>query len=480
MRSKNCLAMWNVRKTFKKATVAAAVAAMLMLQPVETLAAVSYMPDVTAEMNSPDYWLALRGGDADAVLADAGTIRRINAANLANEKTNMNDLRNYSEITDVVSFNKSLLESSMTDLKKYQEKGYFDQFGNVLSDDLIYLIAQNTQNQMGLQTMAPLYGIVVKRSLLCAFPTDFTITDEQGDLNFDYNSLSAARVNEPLIIKSVSADGQWYYALSSNCYGWIKASDVAICSSRTEWLNAWDIPSERALVVTRARLMLSESNTNPEISNLVLTMGTVLEQAPAGSYGARVTNRSAVGNHVVYVPVRGVDGRYRKELALVSAKAGVHEGYLPLTTRNVITVAFNMLGETYGWGGMLSSNDCSGYMTDVYKCFGLELPRNTTWQAASDAFSFDVTDYPDDQKAAILNNMPIGSVLFFKGHEMMYLGMVNGKYYVVSSVSSIGSFDGTGTMRARSVIINTLDIQRANKTTWMSNIYKIQIPYWMF
>ncbi|ETP73504.1 cell wall-associated hydrolase, invasion-associated protein [Lachnospiraceae bacterium JC7] len=480
MKSKCCFAMSKAGKGLKTVATIAASVFMLAVQPMNAVASVQYMPDVTAEMNTPEFWLMLRGGEADTILADQGTIQRINAANLANEKTNMNDLRNYSEITDVMSFNARLLEESGKDLKSYQEKGYFDRYGNILSDELIQAIVLNTQNQTGVQSMAPMYGIAVKRSLLCAFPTDAIITDEQGDLNFDYNALSGVRVNEPLVIRTVSADGQWYYALSANCSGWVKVSDVAICSSKSEWLNAWDIPAERCLVVTRPRLMLAESNTNPELSNLVLTMGTVLEQAPAGSIGNRITNRSSVGNYVVYIPVRGADGRYIKETALVSAIAGVHEGYLPLTTRNIITVAFNMLGETYGWGGMLSSNDCSGYMTDVYRCFGLVLPRNTTWQAASDAFNFDVTDLPDEQKASILNNMPIGSILFLKGHEMMYLGMVNGKYYVVSASSSIGSFDGTGTMRTRSVIINTLDIQRANRATWMNSIYKMQIPYWMF
>lgn len=480
MKTKYCFDIPKAGRRMKAAAATVITSVMIALQPVTAAASVMYMPDVTAEMNTPEYWLMLRGGEVDTVLADQGTIQRINAANLANADTNMNDLRNYSETTDVVSLNGKLMESAVKDLKNYQQKGYFDRYGNVISDELIQMIAMNTQNQTGIQSMAPMYGIVVKRSLLCGFPTDAIITDEQGDLNFDYNALSGVRVNEPLVIKTVSGDGQWYYALSENCSGWVKASDVAICSSKAEWLNAWDIPSERCLVVTKPRIMLSESNTNPELSNLVLTLGTVLEQAPVGSYNTRITNRSSVGNHVVYIPVRGADGRYIKEQALISAKAGVHEGYMPLTTRNIITVAFSMLGETYGWGGMLSSNDCSGYMTDVYRCFGFVLPRNTTWQAASKAFSFDVTDQTDEQKAAILNNMPIGSILFFKGHEMMYLGMVNGKYYVVSALSSVGSFDGNGTMRARSVLINTLDIQRGNRTTWMSNIYKMQIPYWMF
>ena len=83
-------------------------------------------------------------------------------------------------------------------------------------------------------------------------------------------------------------------------------------------------------------------------------------------------------------------------------------------------------------------------------------------------------------KAAILNNMPIGSVLFFKGHEMLYLGTVNGKYYVVNSVSSLTYEGNPEVMRTRSVMINSLDTERANRSTWLSNIYKIQIPYMMF
>ncbi|SFG15040.1 SH3 domain-containing protein [Oribacterium sp. WCC10] len=469
----------GINRMFRGAAAAAVTVAILAVQPACTYAGVTYMPYVTAEMNTADYWLSLQGGNVDGVLADAAAIKRINADNCANAATNMNDLINYDKTIDTDNLNENLLKSSMEELKAYQSKGYYDQYGNNLTDELIESIAANTQSRMGTMSGAPMYGIVVKRTLQTAFPTTTIITDEQGDLNFDYNTLSAVRVNEPLIIKSVSADGLWYYTLSVNCYGWVKASDVAICASKVEWENAWNIPDNRVLVVTGNKIHLSESNTNPATSNLMLTMGTVLEMAPEGSYGARVTNRATIGNYVVYIPVRRSDGSYTKELALVSANADVNEGYLPLTTRNIITVAFNMLGETYGWGGMLSSNDCSGYVGDIYRCFGLVLPRNTTWQAASNAFGFDVTDCSDEQKAAILNNMPIGSVLFFKGHEMMYLGTVGGRYYVISAVSSIGYYAGPGVMRTRSVMINTLDTERANRTTWLRNIYKLQIPYMM-
>ncbi|SEA35641.1 SH3 domain (SH3b1 type) [Oribacterium sp. KHPX15] len=453
--------------------------AAMNVAAIKSYAGVTYMPDVTKEMNTPEFWLSFSPYDADTVQADRGRIEQININNLMNEKTNMNDLQHYNESIDGVEFNEKVLTKAREELKSYKDKGYYDQYGNKLSDILIESIAQNTQNRSASQLQAPMYAIVVKRTTLNAFPTDTIITDELGDVNFDYNVLSSVRVNEPLVIKSVSADGQWYYAESLNCYGWVNAYDVAICSSKAQWESAWVIPDDRVLVVTGSKVILAESNTNPESSNLLLTVGTVLEEAPAGSYGARVTNRSPIGNYVVYIPVRNGDGSYRKELALINGNAEVSEGYLPLTKRNILTVAFRMLGDAYGWGGMLSSNDCSGYVGDIYRCFGLKLPRNTTWQAASNSFSYDVSECTDEQKMELLNNMPIGSVLFFKGHEMMYLGTVNGKYYVVSSVSSIAYYAGPGVMRTRSVMINTLDIRRANGTTWLSNLYKLQVPYMM-
>jgi DNA-binding response OmpR family regulator len=49
------------------------------------------------------------------------------------------------------------------------------------------------------------------------------------------------------------------------------AEDIAVCSNRAEWLGAWDIAEDRKLVVTDNRIYLEESNTDPEVSGLMLT-----------------------------------------------------------------------------------------------------------------------------------------------------------------------------------------------------------------
>jgi len=71
----------------------------------------------------------------------------------------------------------------------------------------------------------------------------------------------------------------------------------------------------------------------------------------------------------------------------------------------------------------------------------------------------------------------MGALLNFPGHQMMYLGHVNGNYYVVSTVSSLMSPYSGNRQRTRDVQINTLNIKRANGRTWMQSLNKVYIPW---
>ncbi|MBQ7986622.1 MAG: S-layer homology domain-containing protein [Clostridia bacterium] len=75
--------------------------------------------------------------------------------------------------------------------------------------------------------------------------------------------------------------------------------------------------------------------------------------------------------------------------------------------------------------------------------------------------------------------LPAGSVLYFSGHEMMYLGSENGKYYVVSAVGTVMQPENPSVrQRIRSMVINTLEIKRANGNTWLDNLTVALVPYW--
>ena len=60
-------------------------------------------------------------------------------------------------------------------------------------------------------------------------------------------------------------------------------------------------------------------------------------------------------------------------MALLPETAEVSIGYLPLTQENIAMVALQTLGDTYGWGGMLDAEDCTGKIRTIYACFGLSV-----------------------------------------------------------------------------------------------------------
>jgi hypothetical protein len=58
----------------------------------------------------------------------------------------------------------------------------------------------------------------------------------------------------------------------------------------------------------------------------------------------------------------------------------------------------------------------------------------------------------------------------------MYLGKENGKYYVISTVSSIMSPETGKRLRTRDVMINTLDVKRANGQNWLQALNMAFMP----
>ena len=438
-------------------------------------AKVQTFPYVKDKMTESSYWTERRD-DADTVLATRAMIKKLNLALRSDSNTNMTDLKAISGTVDGKAMNEALLQAATADAEHFGTNKY-DAAGNSVTEDYYAGMIANTQgSDTGIHELK--YGVAVKRTTIRVFPTDLAILDDPGDNDFDNLYNSGLRVNEPFVIKSVSADGKYYYGCCDCCSGWVKAEDIAVCSDRSQWLDAWDHSNSEILVVYGSKVMTEDSNTAPETANRLLTMGTVLELAEDNDALELISNRSAYYNYAVFLPIRGADGSYGKKKALISRSEKVHEGYLELTEENIISVSFEMLGDAYGWGGMLNSEDCSGFVRGVYKCFGLNLARNTSWQSASPVKKYSLTGYSDEQKKEIIKNLPLGSTLFFPGHEMTYIGTVNDRIYVISSTSSIMDPKKDGEkLRARGVIINTLDVKRANGKTWLESLSAATIPF---
>ena len=434
---------------------------------------VHYLPDVNSEMSSFSYWT-----DESDILMTYEEAVKLNKETISANGTNMYDLVNYAEMVDGIALNEAVKKSSQADVNYFLTWTYLENGERATREDFDKMI-ENTQNPDAKEEQPVLYGIATKRTELRALPVDMALLDSPSDPDTDNQYLVGIRVNEPVVITSKSKDGKFYLAKNVCCSGWIPAECVAICKDKDEWISAWDIANEDSLIVWGDKVYTEYSNAGKETSELMLTMGTVLEIAKDINPNELIDLRAAYNNYVVWMPVRNEDGTYSKKLTLISESDDVSIGYLPLTKQNISKVAFAALGNVYGWGGSLHSEDCSGYMRNIYKCFGFELARNTTWQNSMPMAKVDMKNMAKEERMKILEGIPLGTILYISGHEMMYLGSENGKYYVISAVGTIMQPENPSVrQRISSVVVNTLDTKRANGNTWLEELTAAIVPYY--
>ena len=463
-----------VHKFKKQLSFLTAVALAASLAPSALAAGVTYMPDVTAEMSDASYWATL-SDSAQEIILTPEEIEVYNRDTELASGTMVMDLKSANETFDGKARNEAIRTSATADAQYYFGWTYGAN-GKKATWSYYEKMIKNCIDPKAKKEMPVRYGIAVERTILQVFPSENPIWDDPNDPDFNYQALSAVCVNDPLLIYTTSRDGKYYLARSRDCSGWIRAEDVAICADKEEWLSAWDLPSEQLLVVYGNKEYTDQSLSTPETARRMLTQGTALELVTDLAPDTLVGNRSPYHNYVVYLPVRNEDGSYQKMMALIPETADVSVGYLPLTEENIAMVALETLGDAYGWGGMMDVEDCSGMIRTIYSCFGLHIGRNGNWQWNMSMEKIDMTNMSLEEKCLILDELPLGSALCFTGHEMLYLGKVDGKYYVVSTVSSIMSPDTGSRLRTRDVMINTLDTKRASGQSWLGALNKAFTP----
>lgn len=103
-----------------------------------------------------------------------------------------------------------------------------------------------------------------------------------------------------------------------------------------------------------------------------------------------------------------------------------------------------LMGQKYGWGGMYENRDCSAFIRDILGNFGLYLPRNSFAQAQLGTHQIKLDDLALKEKEKMItqNASPFASVIWLKGHIMLYIGKdKEGNVMVAHSGWSVKSED---------------------------------------
>lgn len=426
---------------------------------------------VTDEMCSPDFWKERTFIGSDKLLMTDEQIVALNRVGIDADGTHLIDIENVPAL-DAYSLSQRLTPAPPDGKTLYLngEKLNTDEYFGKLTEAVRTTGYTET-------SMEPKKAVTVHCTNLRSIPSDDVLGYSATDTDDELLSESLT-VNEPFIIRAkCSYDGKtYYYGASLNCNGWINGDDLAICSSKEEWLDAWKCEpgKEDFIVVTTEKIILDKNIYSANSSELKLRLGTALKLVPEDKIPLKVGDRGTWNNYVVYIPVRNDDGTYSKEMALIPQHCKVNVGYPDFTQGNLLDIAFECLGTTYGWAGMLDSSDCSQYICMVYRCFGLSIPRNTNWQQLVPGTLYNLTGVSDELKQQFIRTMPAGTILFISGHEMMYLGDENGTGYVISNLGTVVESGGSDSIRTiHSTCITPLTVRRSsqyNYATWLTSI----------
>ena len=313
------------------------------------------------------------------------------------------------------------------------------------------------------------FGFAVRNTQVRVFPTEDVSYTEPNDIEFDMNQQDVLKVWDEAAVLHTSHDGKWYFVSTAVCEGWVCREDIAIADRKT----LLDYRGKPFLVVTGNRIFTDVDHLKPDDERSEYRMGTRLYLAEPGIEA--VKGVSTEYSYAVVVPVRESSGSFRPETVRIPFNADVSVGYIPYTAANIIKQAFKVLGERYGWGCMWKARDCSSFIRDVYLTFGLGLPRNSGAQAKTSG-SIDVSKMDNSEKLQLILKQPTGTVLYMKGHVLLYLGNIKGVPYAIHDAYAYGpsGLGGSqGRMTVNCVTVSDLDVTLKDGSTFLSNIRNI-------
>ncbi|MCQ2855880.1 SH3 domain-containing protein [Helicobacter pylori] len=276
---------------------------------------------------------------------------------------------------------------------------------------------------------AKIKAVVVRDSDVRAVPTNKPYYLSQKGYPFDRYQNSLIFQGAPVLITHFNLDKTYAHIQSSFVYGWIKVSDLA-------YMHDKDIE-----LLTK-------------LKNYVMP---IKDKIPLYTdYGDFYTD-ARVGELFALIPQsqNASQNPQKKELKaygfLKDAKGYATLQSVILNEKDffVFPKAFNsenmayfidtMLGQKYGWGGLLGNRDCSAFTRDSFANFGILLPRNSYAQSRYANNYVDLSSMKAKEKEDYIlkNATPFGTLIYLKGHIMLYLGERNHQAIVAHSIWSV-------------------------------------------
>lgn len=262
-------------------------------------------------------------------------------------------------------------------------------------------------------------AIMTESTNVRVVPSEKMRFDTEDDFPFDQWQNSWIFANTPVLITHYDKTKRWAHIQSGFVSGWILVSSVAL------------VDVQQIARLQKASYILPKRDNVPLYHN-----GKFLTNARVGQI--LPVAKSLKERDIVLVAVRDMQGKAQLVESTIAAQdiASFPRGFSQGRSADLINT---MLGDKYGWGGYLASRDCSAFIRDIFANYGLYLPRNSLAQAQVKKSMQDLSQLSRKQKERYIieHGIPFGSVLYLKGHIMLYIGEYQGRAMVAHSAWSV-------------------------------------------
>ena len=266
-------------------------------------------------------------------------------------------------------------------------------------------------------------AITLKNTNVRVLPTNSVMfydpTKPGEGFPFDYNQNSLIKLNTPIMVSHLSKDRAWAYIESSTVGGWIEIGNLVFVDD--EFISQF-------------------KNSNYYIS--------IKEKFPIydpifREYVKVATIFPRNGNKFI---IAKNDGNQNALISYIDLQEDEVEAMpLAFNTTNRIKIMTQLLDEGYGWGGLLNNRDCSSFTQDYFAPFGKFLHRNSKAQTTNGKLH-DVSRLTIDEKKQFIkeNGVPFSTLVYLKGHIMLYIGVKNDEPLVAHNMWSVRLKDSDG------------------------------------
>lgn len=232
---------------------------------------------------------------------------------------------------------------------------------------------------------------------------------------FDYMQNTHLHVNTPLFISHFNDDGSWAFVQNPSSTGWIPIDSLKIL----------DVNS-RNLFMKLKKLVIVKDKTAIYSKKQSFVM-----YANIGAIFPYTGEDEDFYHSFVYT-------KYSDKLEVRILKTNISKMPVTFNRKNILKITGSLLGQLYGWGGFMGDRDCSAMTKDYFAPFGVWIPRNSAGQKNSGVYiSLKNLDDKEKEKIIIKDGIAFQSLIYLRGHIMLYVGSYRGKAMVMHNLWGI-------------------------------------------